>query len=212
MVVNTEYKLEQPEVGYGAMYGRNQHKQNKRYGIFFVAVVFWLTAVSIWILGGTLAPNLQTEVGDQFSIYGLAIFLSIVMPIVGLFGGIDACLNYNNEIYASDVYALRAKYARTVFKKWFERRYDVKISENDAWTLMDGGLTRVWRNLDNGRTEAVQVRFEYEGGFRILAELGRRPDAEVIHKDSWNLPDLDTINFQLMVIEEPAKPRTYMWN
>lgn len=212
MVVNTEYKLEQPEAGYGAVYGRNQDKQNKRYGIFFVAVVFWLTAVSIWILGSTLAPNLQTEVGDQFSIYGLAIFLSIVMPIVGLFGGIDACLNYNNEVYASDVYALRAKYARTVFKKWFERRYDVKISENDAWTLMDGGLTRVWRNLDNGRTEAVQVRFEYDGGFRILAELGRRPDAEVIHKDSWNLPDLDSINFQLMVIEEPAKPRTYMWN
>lgn len=212
MVVNTEYKLEQPEVGYGAMYGRNQHKQNKRYGIFFVAVVFWLTAVSIWILGSTLAPDLQAEVDYRFSIYGLAIFLSIVMLIVGLFGGINACLNYNNEIYASDVYALRAKYARTVFKKWFERRYDVKISENDAWTLMNGGLTRVWRNLDNGRTEAVQVRFEYEGGFRILAELGRRPDAEVIHKDSWNLPDLNTINFQLMVIEEPAKPSIYMWN
>lgn len=209
MVVNTEVRLPQFQPAYGAVYARNQAKQNKRYVIFAVFCAIWLACVGAWVSSIIATGSWEAE---PSSIPGLAMFFTFIIPTVGLLGGFDACLNYNNELYGEDIYTNRGIYAQTHFKNWFENRYGTKITEHQALSLMDGNSTTVFRDDGTPGGQYVLVRFEYTArNFARFAEFGRYPNSGHYRPDELPVIDVDDIEFNLIITEQPAKPRQYLW-
>lgn len=204
-MIDTNVKLPQPEVGYGAVYGRDRTGQQKRHYVLTVFTSVWLVALATWVFGGNNTA-LTTEFLN-FSGWGISIFVTVALGIVGLFGGIDSCLNYHDHVYEQDVYENRTHYARTVFREWFMERYGVKINSDQAHNLMDGLDARVRKG-----DEYLRVMFDYSGrNFSTLAMVGRRPNEEYVDSKNWNFPDTDSIEFNLTILEDPQQPRRYAW-
>lgn len=204
-MIDTNVKLPQPEVGYGAVYGRDRTGQQKRHYALAVFASVWLVALAAWVFGGN-NPTLTTEFLN-FSVWGISIFVTVALGIIGLFGGIDSCLNYHDHVYEQDVYENRTHYARTVFREWFMERYGVKINPDQAHNLMDGLDARVRKG-----DEYLRVMFDYSGrNFSTLAMVGRRPNEEYVDSKNWNFPATDSIEFNLTILEDPQQPRRYAW-
>ncbi len=207
MTVIADVKLPQPLPAFGAEYGRNQHIQYRRYWIGAGVVALWLVAVTIFILASTTMPELNTF----GSFMGFVVLYSIAVPVVALFGGAYAVLNYTDEIFAMDAYNGRRQYAATYFKEWFEERYNVVIpNAGAAEDLMEGGSARVRKRVGD-KVELVNVRFDFDApGFRRFAEVARRPDTDYFSTDD-EVPDVSKVEFRLIVMEDPAQPRQYYW-
>lgn len=204
-MIDTNVKLPQPEVGYGAVYGRDNAGQVKRYYVFAALTLVWLVALAGWIISG-VNPSLITDYFTE-TLMGFSIFVTVLLGIVGLLGGADALLSHNDTIYENDVYRNRAHYARTIFREWFMETYGVKINPEQAHSLMDGSDARVLRD-----GEYLRVMFDYSGrNFSSLAQIGRSPNSYYVDTKNWTLPDVDSIEFNLMILEDPQRPRQRAW-
>lgn len=213
MVVNTQVKLEAPAELYGAVYGRNQKGQNKRYVILALAISLWISVLGLAIYSAN-TPAMQIEffkIENGFSVLGLSIAVLILGGLFGFFGGIQSCLGYNATVFGNDVYEARAKWATTVFHKWFEQRYAVTINSNEALNLLDGHTIRLmlWDD-ETKRSERVTVEFDYNPEFARFSAYGKRSEGS--RYASGEFPDVSQVEFNLMVIEIPSAPRRYMWS
>lgn len=208
MTVKTDVILPNPVENFGAVYGRLQHKQNKRYLIFSGIALVWLNFFALLIVAHV---NPEVPYATE-TFYSVSIAFLILAFLVGFFGGFSAVFSYNEDVYALDMYRGRATYAGTVFRDWLEERYGMKVTSDNALSLMDGYTVSVPRVSEDGRTERVKVFFDYNTSFRTLAELAKRPTESYLpSKENWPL-DTEKIHFELLVMEEPQKPRTYVWN
>lgn len=214
MVVNTDVVLAQPEAAYGAVFGRKQKNQNRRYVIFGFLVAIWAVAAPYWFYYMVFQKD---EITETISMYlGFTGVYTFGLLIIGMLGLFQSLLFYNKDVYDTDVYNGRREYAETVFKAWFQSRYDVKISEEEAYALFDGYNARLWRDTGVPGGEKVLVRFEYSArNFSRFTRLGRGVYSEgsTPRPEDWAKyqPETETVEFRLMIIEEPKAPRIYLW-
>lgn len=209
MTVDSTYELAQPAAAYGAVYGRDQKGQNKRYAALAIYVVAFVALVGTAAWSFITDSVLLQEFHEETSVAGLCVGFAILFGVVGVFGFVNGMLSYNQDVYATDIYAGRIKYAYTVFKDWLENAYGMNISKDDALWLLDGETVRVWRKNSEGRVEHLRTHFEYTPSFAKFSAFGRYPHAEYAVDDS--IPDVSEVEFRLMVVEKPAAPRVYEW-
>lgn len=210
MIINHNASLPQPEKGYGAVWGRNQQKQNKRYIIFGVLTVIYMLTILALFFQSTVTSWLPWD--DNGALFGFLNIIAWGFPIVGLLGGFQEIFSYNDEVYATDVWHGRNLYAKTVFKEWFTARYGIKITDNEAVALMDGHGIHTIREDNFGRSELVRVRFDYNETFGNFSIVGAHPNSEYVTQSNWEIGDVNEIDFRLLVTEEPTKARTYEWS
>lgn len=215
MTIVEKVKLMQPEEHYGAVYGRNQAHANRRYVIYGILALIWVAsvilAIKVNIEDWVFLKDTNVPEGLHYHIASFSIFYAWAFPIVSLFGGFAAAFGYNADVFSQDVYNNRAEYARTIFKDWFEATYNVRISESGAENLMDGGCALVWRKNDAGERERVKIRFEYNSSFKKFSSVGSRPSEGWTLDDWGKFPDVDEVDFNLMVVQEPANYREFAW-
>lgn len=215
MAIDTSVKLQLPEHAYGAVYGRDRAGQVKRYKIFTVLVTLWLAVSILAIFFKTFFPSFEGYWAE--TLHGITIFFAITGGIIGWFIGVFvSLLTYSAGVYNSDIYHGRRDYAKTVFKDWFEKRYDTKISKDDAIRLMNGDFVSIPRTVTvDGKSEVeyVRARFDYSYEFTKFCEPGKRISGDFDYTpDNWVAPVVTDDTFNLLVLEEPAKPRVYAWS
>lgn len=196
-MINSDVKLPQPEVAYGAVYGRDKNKKNK------LLVAFWISAAINLALFGVLvlAAILEVSTPEALPAVICGIFAVIILPftIILMF----KAFTYDDNVFTKDVTEKRTKYAHTQFKNWFQQRYETEISKEQALALMNGKAITVQKG-----TKPKTVKFERTEDFRKLTIIGTEGTIDKKLIENWYL-DTDKIDFQLIFVKQPKKPKVW---
>lgn len=196
-MINTDIKLPKPDKYYGAIYGRNNHKQDW--------LIVALIATFLTVIASTITTLLITTATNSLWVFGIG--LTVILAATALVAWVaNRAINYNLDNYQKDIKQGRTQYAKTVFKQWVQQRYEIEITENQAITLMNGSSIVITHN-NKKRT----VHFKRTPGSKKLFETGNKKYTNFKDtKENWDY-DTNKIEFQLVIHKKQKPVKEKIW-
>lgn len=191
VVLDQEVTLAQPAPFFGAKMGKNKYSR-------WVPLTVML---ALFVASTVFAPKEEFLVreSDAYSLYGIMLTFSILFGILWVFYT-SAVFDHKNVVYHDDVRRGMYQWAATDLRDYLNSRYGTDITSDQAQELMSWTGSHIRRQHD-GQIEYVEVFLK---GIQPIKDVAYVGDTHV-----QPVPDVSTLNIELMMVERPEKAKVF---